>query len=96
MAWKLTPKSERFDIKRYDRESGQWGPCEFSELRKGDIYAAFAHDGTQLEPVTGEPVGRPDMVARTTMDARHSETRGFGYEAEVMVGPPEDALRWEG
>lgn len=63
MSWRPTPKSHLIKISRYDREAGDWGNCEFKDLRRGDLYAAFALDGERLNPATLEPTGRPDLVA---------------------------------
>lgn len=85
MAWKPTPKAERINVKRYDRATGEWTDCAFSDLRTDDLYASFAHDGTQLAPDTAEPAIDDRVVARALMDARRSEGRGYGYEAMVLV-----------
>lgn len=93
MTWRPTPKSDRFAIQRYNRETGEWRDCEFETLRTGDVYAAFAPDGMRIDPLSGEGAG-PEICALATIDARRNETFGQGYEIAVVVGPLDHCLHW--
>lgn len=92
MAWKPTPRTEQFVIRVYDRPTGDWASVRFEDLRCGDIYAAFDHEG-QIDPFTGEPCDGGPICAIAEGDAHRNEARGQGYQIAVRTGPLDELIR---
>ena len=89
-----TPERRRVRARRLNVETGVWEPCEYRDLRRGDIFRAFAPDGMQLDPgLVGEEgisAEEPDdsMASLCLGDAmKDVRTRGEGYCVEVLTAP---------
>ena len=94
VSWRETPIERRYHARRLDHTTGDWLPCEYSELRAGDFFQAYTPDGERVDPVTLEPVDE-DVVAY----AHENPIKGGGgrrcegYAIEVSVGPFDVIMR---
>lgn len=86
--WRPTPKERLITASRLNPATGEWDKCEYTELRKGDIFKSYDPEGVQLEAVTLEECG-PDVCAVVTSDPvkGHTDDQNEGYMIEVTTGP---------
>lgn len=103
MNWKSTPQARRNYATRWNGE--QWVRCEYSELRPGDLFKAYAADGTHIDPCTAQPVPE-DHAALCTALPVHScseimeswqleltDTPDAGWAVECYSGPLSQLMR---
>lgn len=105
--WRETPEDQRAYAMRLDPATGQWSRCWYSDLRKGDIFKAFAFDGTRMHPYDGDEVDQDDeRVALVTNDPVKSNEALFpdgvpatitdvskGWAVEVIYGPLHEMMK---
>jgi hypothetical protein len=92
--WEPTPEGSRMKAERL--VGGLWEPCEYSEIRKGDIFRSRDPDGQLCHIHTAEP--DEDSVGLATDDARKMDPHGsdgqwYGYGVPCIVYPNIDELR---
>ena len=90
MTWKPTPKSRLIIAHRLDPVSGAWTPCEYKDLKRGDIFKAFAGD-SEIDAISFEAVDQKDWVALCWTDPVKAmppfRDKKEGYMIEVTTGP---------
>jgi hypothetical protein len=90
--WPEVPETERFYVPLLDRASGVWRRDEMRNLKRGDIFRMFNHDGVQISAF--ELAGcDPDIVAYAYEDARHNYLAGRGWGLECEWGEFADILK---
>jgi len=99
--WQETPEDKRAYAMRLDPTTGQWARCWYSDLRKGDIFKAYAFDGRRMHPCDGDELDPDDEnVALVTNDPIKSHEAlwpdgpprtvsdpGKGWAVELVYGP---------